>query len=140
MLKSYDAIVIGGGPGGSTVSTFLSMAGRSVLLLEREQFPRYHIGESLLAGTADIMNKMGVLGKVEKRQLCKEALVSHGSGERSANRGPSISKMPWPHPTITASRLSESVRQNAFGQRARTWALKRSRAMLSLSYCGAVIV
>lgn len=72
MLKSYDVIVIGGGPGGSSISTFLSMAGRRVLLLERERFPRYHIGESLLAGTADLMNKMGVLEKVEGANFVKK--------------------------------------------------------------------
>jgi flavin-dependent dehydrogenase len=76
MSKSYDAIVIGGGPGGSTVSTMLAMAGRRVLLLEREKFPRYHIGESLLAGTADLMNKMGVLEKVEKANYVKKLGVT----------------------------------------------------------------
>lgn len=76
MPSTYDVIVIGGGPGGSTVSTFLSMAGRRVLLLERERFPRYHIGESLLAGTADLMNKMGVLEQVEKANFVKKLGVT----------------------------------------------------------------
>ena len=76
MSKSYDVIVIGGGPGGSTISTMLAMAGRSVLLIEREKFPRYHIGESLLAGTADIMNKMGVLEKVEGASFVKKLGVT----------------------------------------------------------------
>ena len=45
---SYDVIVAGGGPGGSTTASFLRKLGRSVLVLEKERFPRFHLGESLL--------------------------------------------------------------------------------------------
>jgi flavin-dependent halogenase len=62
----YDVIVIGGGPAGSTVATLLSQWGRSVLLLEKERFPRHHIGESLLAGTTTLMKQLGVYEKVEQ--------------------------------------------------------------------------
>ena len=41
----YDVAVIGGGPGGSTTATALARRGRSVVVLERERFPRFHIGE-----------------------------------------------------------------------------------------------
>ena len=44
----YDALIIGGGPGGSSAATFLARAGRKVLVLEKERFPRFHIRESLL--------------------------------------------------------------------------------------------
>ena len=76
MPNSYDAIVIGGGPGGSTISTLLAGAGRKVLVLERESFPRYHIGESLLSGTADLLKKIGVLDKMEQAQFVKKHGVS----------------------------------------------------------------
>jgi flavin-dependent dehydrogenase len=76
MSESYDVIVIGGGPGGSTVSTLLAMAKRKVLLLEREHFPRYHIGESLLAGTAHVMKEIGVLEKIEKADFIKKQGVT----------------------------------------------------------------
>ena len=46
--ESFDVIVIGGGPAGSTVSTLVALQGHRVLLLEKERFPRYQIGESLL--------------------------------------------------------------------------------------------
>ena len=59
--KRYDTIVIGGGPGGSAVSTYLARAGKSVLLLEKEHFPRFHIGESLLPYNQALFEEMGVL-------------------------------------------------------------------------------
>src|SRR5476651_29608 len=43
--ESFDVVIIGGGPGGSTAGAYLAMAGRKVLILEREKFPRFHIGE-----------------------------------------------------------------------------------------------
>ncbi|KWT59066.1 tryptophan halogenase [Streptomyces albus subsp. albus] len=49
--EEFDAVVVGGGPGGSTAAALIAMAGHRVLLLERERFPRYQIGESLLPST-----------------------------------------------------------------------------------------
>jgi flavin-dependent dehydrogenase len=62
----YDAIVIGGGPGGSSYGMTLARHGYSVLVLEREQFPRFHIGESLLTYTADVLEQLGVLDRMRE--------------------------------------------------------------------------
>jgi flavin-dependent dehydrogenase len=61
----YDAIVIGGGPGGATAATLLGRAGRKVLVLEKERFPRFHIGESLLPYNRRLFEEMGVTAKLE---------------------------------------------------------------------------
>jgi geranylgeranyl reductase family protein len=57
----YDVIVIGGGPAGSTVATRLAQRGRRVVLLEKEHFPRFHIGESLLPCSMPMFEELGVM-------------------------------------------------------------------------------
>jgi flavin-dependent dehydrogenase len=61
----YDAIVIGGGPAGSTAAYVLAQKGRRVLLLEREKFPRYHIGESLIPYTYFTLERIGMIEKMK---------------------------------------------------------------------------
>jgi FADH2-dependent halogenase len=62
--KEYDVLIIGCGPGGSSAATFLSRAGKRVLVLEKEIFPRFHIGESLLPANHTIFKEMGVMPKL----------------------------------------------------------------------------
>ena len=59
-----DILVIGGGPGGSTVAALLARRGWRVLLLEKERHPRFHIGESLLPMNMPILERLGVLEQV----------------------------------------------------------------------------
>ena len=61
-----DAVVIGGGPGGSTAATMMARQGLSVILLERENFPRDHVGESLLPASIPVLEELGVLPAVEQ--------------------------------------------------------------------------
>ena len=58
--RPHDVLVVGGGPGGSTCATKLAQGGLSVLLVDRERFPRFKIGESLLPFTFDIWDSIGL--------------------------------------------------------------------------------
>jgi flavin-dependent dehydrogenase len=60
----YDVAIIGGGPAGSTAATLLAKAGRRVIVFEREKFPRFHIGESLLPASMRTFTRLGVQEKL----------------------------------------------------------------------------
>jgi flavin-dependent dehydrogenase len=71
MRQDCDVIVLGGGPGGSTLSSFLALRNRRTILLEREKFPRFHIGESLLPCSCEVFQKLGVQDVLEEKFLRK---------------------------------------------------------------------
>ena len=67
----YDVAIIGGGPAGSTAATLLARAGRRVVVFEREKFPRFHIGESLLPFSIQTFDRLGVREKLDQTFLPK---------------------------------------------------------------------
>jgi len=75
MKHDYDAIVIGGGPAGSTAAAVLALHGRRVVLLEKEKFPRYHIGESLLPFGFFTMERIGMTAKMKGSHFVKKFSV-----------------------------------------------------------------
>ena len=79
MNHSYDCIVIGGGPAGSTVATIVADAGHKVLLVERGAFPRFHIGESLMPETYWVFKRLGMLEKMKASHFVKKYSVQFTS-------------------------------------------------------------
>jgi flavin-dependent dehydrogenase len=71
MAEERDCIILGGGPGGSTLAACLAERGRRVLLLERDKHPRFHIGESLLPRSREVFAKMGLEEKLDERFIRK---------------------------------------------------------------------
>jgi flavin-dependent dehydrogenase len=63
----FDVAVVGGGPAGSSAAAWLARAGRRVVLFERDRFPRFHIGESLLASVNDALDAIGASALVRAR-------------------------------------------------------------------------
>ena len=63
----FDVIVIGGGPAGATTAALLAQRGRRVLVLDRERFPRYHVGESLIPGFMLPMEELGLTERMEAK-------------------------------------------------------------------------
>lgn len=71
MSQDCDVLILGGGPGGSTLASSLALKNRRSIVLEREKFPRFHIGESLLPCSSEVFRKIGILDKLEQRYLWK---------------------------------------------------------------------
>ena len=80
----YDVAIIGGGPAGSMAATMLARKGRKVVVLEREKFPRFHIGESLLPYSMAALDTLGLREKVARIGVLKiGGEIATTCGERS---------------------------------------------------------
>lgn len=79
----YDVIVAGAGPAGSSLAGLLAQKGRRVLLLEKEKFPRYHIGESLITGVWPTLEQLGLREELDNSTFIRKygANVLWGSDE-----------------------------------------------------------
>ncbi len=93
----HDVLVIGGGPGGAAAATLLARGGLSVALAERESFPRFHIGESLLPANLPVLERLGVLDEVRAHGF----IVKHGASFHDQESGREHtfyfrSGKPWP--------------------------------------------
>ncbi len=107
-ITNYDVAVIGGGPGGAALATFLARAGHRCVIFEQAQFPRYHIGESLIPHTHGIFDRLGLLPKLRASAFPVKHSVRFvsDSGKES---------VPF--------YFSETIP----GERARTWQVERSQ-------------
>src|SRR5450755_146464 len=73
----HDVIVVGGGPGGSVCAAKLAEKGRKVLVLEREKFPRFHLGESLLPQSMPLLESLGVMPTLREKFILKYGAHFH---------------------------------------------------------------
>lgn len=81
-----DVVVIGGGPAGSTASTLIAQKGYRVQLFEREKFPRFHIGESLIPETYWVLERLNMLPKMRASRFVHKHSVQfvNAAGKLSA--------------------------------------------------------
>ena len=77
-------VVVGGGPAGSVAALCLRKLGHDVVVLEREKFPRYRLGESLLPGTMSILTRLGVMDRIEAANFVKKRAATFIWGPEQA--------------------------------------------------------
>ncbi len=105
---SYDVIVIGGGPAGAAVATLLQRHGHTTLVCERAEFPRYHVGESLIPHAHRTLDRLGLLEHLEGSDFPEKHSVRFVSPS-TGNSQPFY--------------FSETIS----GDSSRTWQVERSR-------------
>ncbi len=84
--SQYDVLIIGGGPCGAAAGAILAEHGHRVLILEREKFPRYHIGESLLPFTFHPLQRLGLIEKMRQSAFVKKYSVQFVSPSGRASQ------------------------------------------------------
>src|SRR5262245_61014228 len=125
MSDTYDCIVIGGGPAGSTVATLIADAGHKVLVIERSKFPRFHIGESLMPETYWTFERLGMLPKLHNSDFVKKysvQFVTAGGRESQPfyfdERDPRDCSQTW---QVLRSRFDEMLLDNSAEHGATGW-------------------
>lgn len=123
--NQYDAIVVGGGPAGSTVAAVLAQHGRKTLVVERADFPRFHIGESLMPETYWVFKRIGMLEKLRKSHFVQKYSVQFvtASGRESApfyfdDLNPHECSQTW---QVLRSEFDQMMLENAEERGATVW-------------------
>ena len=85
-LDDVDVAICGGGPAGSTAAALLAKKGYRVAVFERERFPRFHIGESLLPWNIPLLERVGVLPKLQETMQVKLGARFYHQGTSRSRR------------------------------------------------------
>src|SRR5438093_8206261 len=116
--EHFDVIVVGGGPGGSSAAVILAQYGLRVVLLEKERFPRFHIGESLLPALWELWDRLGVTAELEAEGFTVKQGVNFGLFNRPteipllAAEFPQYFQRPWTF-HVERARFDEILLNNA---------------------------
>lgn len=123
--ETYDVVVIGGGPAGSTVGALTAEAGNKTLVIERTRFPRFHIGESLMPETYWVFKRLGMLEKLKDSNFVRKYSVQFvgASGRESQpfffeDRDPHERSVTW---QVLRSQFDEMMLDNAAEKGADVW-------------------
>ena len=127
-----EVLVVGGGPGGSTISTLLAQRGRDVVMLEKAHHPRFHIGESLLPANVALLETLGVREQVERIGMPKWGVEfvspqhAHKSYVEFADAWDKSMPYAW---QVRRSEFDEILFRNAAARGARTLEGRRVRGV-----------
>jgi flavin-dependent dehydrogenase len=100
-----DVLIVGGGPGGSTVATLLARGGLDVTVVEREAFPRFKVGESLVPNCMPILARLGVLDRIKAHGFLDKFGVTFHDQELDREATFTFREgRPWPHFTFDVHR------------------------------------
>ena len=85
-IRNCDVVVVGGGPAGCAAASVLAEQGHQVVVLEREKFPRYHIGESMIPFTYPALERIGMIPKLRQSAFMKKYSVQFVSPSGKASQ------------------------------------------------------
>ena len=105
--QAFDVIVIGGGPAGATTAAILAQHGRSVLVLEKDYFPRYHVGESLMPYCWFVLDRLGVIDQLNESAFPKKYSVQFVSMQGRVSQ-PFYFFEHWDHPAAVTWQVVRS--------------------------------